>query len=136
MVICDRGKGPATPIHSRETPRVSFAPRRPTRSDHVLRVPLLLLAAGAAAAWALDGPPAAAALVSLAVYEIALSVDNAVPMAGVAGRLHPGTRRAFLAVGLVAGVLVMRLVVPPLAVSAAATQPADETAAAITAFLD
>lgn len=110
-------------------------PRRdPDRRRHVLRLPLLLLVVGAAAAWWLDGPYAAAALVTLAAYEIALSADNAVPMAGVAGRLHPQTRRIFLTVGLFVGVLVMRLAIPPLAVSTAQQEDPQETAEAI--FVD
>ncbi|WP_432572326.1 DUF475 domain-containing protein [Kineococcus sp. SYSU DK005] len=88
----------------------------------VLRVPLALLLVGAAGAWWLDGPPAAAALVTLAAYEIALSADSAVPMAGVAGRLHQRAKQVFLAAGLLAGVIVMRLVAPPVVVSASARE--------------
>lgn len=106
----------------------------PTTHRHVLRLPLLLLVVGALAAWWLDGGYAAAALITIAAYEIALSADNAVPMAGVAGRLHPQTRRIFLTVGLFLGVLVMRLAIPPLAVSTAQQEDPQQTAEAI--FVD
>ncbi|WP_432562517.1 DUF475 domain-containing protein [Kineococcus sp. SYSU DK003] len=107
---------------------------RPVRSANasdrnVLGLPLALVVAAGAAAWALDGPYAAAALVTLACYEIALSVDNAVPMAGVAGRLHPRMRQVFLTAGLFAGVVVMRLFVPPLAVATAGGEHVAETTA-------
>jgi len=95
----------------------------------VLGVPLALALVAAALAWALDGAYAAAALLTLAAYEIALSVDNAVPMAGVAGRLHPRMRQVFLTAGLFVGVVVMRLFVPPVAVSAAGGEPVSETTA-------
>lgn len=96
---------------------------------------MLAVAAGAAA-WVFDGPYAAAALITLACYEIALSVDNAVPMAGVAGRLHPRMRQVFLTAGLFVGVVVMRLFVPPLAVATAAGEPVAETTAAVVADPD
>jgi uncharacterized protein len=99
-----------------------------TRRD-VLGLPLVLALVAAALAWAVDGPYAAAALLTLAAYEIALSVDNAVPMAGVAGRLHPRMRQVFLTAGLFVGVVVMRLFVPPVAVSAAGGDPVTETTA-------
>ncbi|NLE78282.1 MAG: DUF475 domain-containing protein [Rhodococcus sp.] len=83
----------------------------------VASVPVALLAAGSAAAWWFGGWPAAAALITLAMLEIALAADSAVPMAGLAGRLHNVTRRFFLAVGLTLGVVAMRLGATPVAVA-------------------
>lgn len=126
---------PRTTTPRTTTPPAGSTPHRATGSDrHVLRLPLLLLVVGAAAAWWLDGVYAAAALITIAAYEIALSADNAVPMAGVAGRLHPQTRRIFLTVGLFLGVLVMRLAIPPLAVSTAQQEDPQQTAETI--FVD
>jgi hypothetical protein len=101
------------------------------RRRDVVGLPVGLAALGGAIAWLLDGPGAAAALVTLAAYEIALSVDNAVPMAGVAGRLHPRMRQVFLTAGLFLGVVVMRLFVPPVAVATAGGEDVAETAAAM-----
>ncbi|WP_432544167.1 DUF475 domain-containing protein [Kineococcus sp. SYSU DK002] len=110
--------------------RPTPTPVRPGHRD-VLGVPLLLALVAAAIAWVLGGHLAAAALVTLAAYEIALSVDNAVPMAGVAGRLHPRTRAVFLTAGLFVGVVVMRLLVPPLAVATAGGEELADTTADI-----
>lgn len=86
-----------------------------TRS--LLTVPLLLTVATAVAAWAVLGPAAALAFVALALLEIAMAADSSVPMAGIAGRLHSPARRLFLSLGIVAGVLAMRLLLPPVAVA-------------------
>jgi hypothetical protein len=102
----------------------------PSRRD-VLGLPIGLAVLGGAIAWALGGPYAAAALMTLAAYEIALSVDNAVPMAGVAGRLHPRMRQVFLTAGLFLGVVVMRLFIPPVAVATAGGADVAETTAAM-----
>ncbi|MDM7889189.1 DUF475 domain-containing protein [Curtobacterium sp. RHCJP20] len=94
-----------------------------TRS--LLTVPLLLTAAAAAVAWIAFGPAAALAFAALAVLEIAMAADSSVPMAGIAGRLHSPARRLFLSLGIVAGVLAMRLLLPPAAVAVGgATDPA------------
>lgn len=82
----------------------------------LLTVPLLLTVTAAALAWLVLGPAAALAFVALALLEIAMAADSSVPMAGIAGRLHSPARRLFLSLGIVAGVLAMRLVLPPVAV--------------------
>jgi hypothetical protein len=105
----------------------------PLRRRDVIGLPVALALLGGAAAWALEGPHAAAALVTLAAYEVALSVDNAVPMAGVAGRLHPRMRQVFLTAGLFVGVVVMRLFVPPVAVATAGGEDVAETTTAMVA---
>ncbi|AIV40106.1 DUF475 domain-containing protein [Curtobacterium sp. MR_MD2014] len=86
-----------------------------TRS--LLTVPLVLTVAAAAAAWVTLGPAAALAFAALALLEIAMAADSSVPMAGIAGRLHSPARRLFLSLGIVAGVLAMRLLLPPAAVA-------------------
>ena len=98
-----------------------------TRS--LLTVPLLITVAAAAAAWLVLGPAAALAFVALAFLEIAMAADSSVPMAGIAGRLHSPARRLFLSLGIVAGVLAMRLLLPPAAVAVGdATDPASSVA--------
>lgn len=94
-----------------------------TRS--LLTVPLVLTVAAATVAWVALGPAAALAFGALALLEIAMAADSSVPMAGIAGRLHSPARRLFLSIGIVAGVLAMRLVLPPAAVAVGgATDPA------------
>lgn len=87
----------------------------------------MLLTLGSSAAWWFGGWPAAAALVTLAMLEIALAADSAVPMAGLAGRLHDVSRRLFLAVGLTLGVVVMRLGVTPVAVATVTGERASDS---------
>ncbi|MBF4581596.1 DUF475 domain-containing protein [Curtobacterium sp. VKM Ac-2865] len=82
----------------------------------LLTVPLSLTVVAAALAWIVLGPAAALAFVALALLEIAMAADSSVPMAGIAGRLHSPARRLFLSLGIVAGVLAMRLMLPPVAV--------------------
>ena len=82
----------------------------------LLTVPLSLTVVAAALAWVVLGPAAAVAFIALAVLEIAMAADSSVPMAGIAGRLHSPARRLFLSLGIVAGVLTMRLLLPPAAV--------------------
>jgi hypothetical protein len=82
----------------------------------LLTVPLSLTVVVAALTWALLGPVAALAFAALALLEIAMAADSSVPMAGIAGRLHSPARRLFLSLGIVAGVVAMRLVLPPVAV--------------------
>ncbi len=101
-----------------------------TRS--LLTVPLLITVAAAAAAWFVLGPAAALAFVALALLEIAMAADSSVPMAGIAGRLHSPARRLFLSLGIVAGVLAMRLLLPPAAVAVGdATDPASSVQEAV-----
>jgi len=101
-----------------------------TRS--LLTVPLLITVAAAAAAWLVLGPAAALAFVALAFLEIAMAADSSVPMAGIAGRLHSPARRLFLSLGIVAGVLAMRLLLPPAAVAVGdATDPASSVEEAV-----
>lgn len=101
-----------------------------TRS--LLTVPLLITVAAAALAWAVLGPAAALAFVALAFLEIAMAADSSVPMAGIAGRLHSPARRLFLSLGIVAGVLAMRLLLPPAAVAVGdATDPASSVEQAV-----
>jgi len=101
-----------------------------TRS--LLTVPLLTTVAVAAFAWAVLGPAAALAFVALALLEIAMAADSSVPMAGIAGRLHSPARRLFLSLGIVAGVLAMRLLLPPAAVAVGdATDPASSVSEAV-----
>jgi hypothetical protein len=83
----------------------------------VLTVPLTVTLAAAAVAWVVLGPAAALAFVALALLEVAMAADSSVPMAGIAGRLHSPARRLFLSIGIVAGVLAMRLMLPPVAVA-------------------
>jgi hypothetical protein len=82
----------------------------------LLTAPLSLTVVAAALAWIVLGPAAALAFVALALLEIAMAADSSVPMAGIAGRLHSPARRLFLSLGIVAGVLAMRLMLPPVAV--------------------
>ncbi|ROQ38470.1 hypothetical protein EDF46_2108 [Frondihabitans sp. PhB188] len=97
-----------------------------------LTLPLALLAGAVVAAWLLISPAAALALIALAVLEIAMAADSSVPMAGIASRIHHPARRIFLSVGLVAGVLAMRLILPPAAVAVSlAESPADAAAEAV-----
>ncbi|KNC18841.1 hypothetical protein AC792_09800 [Arthrobacter sp. RIT-PI-e] len=101
-----------------------------TRSS--LALPLTLTAAAVPLMWWLVSPAAAFALVALVVLEIAMSIDSSVPMAGIAARLHAPARRVFLSVGLVTGVLVMRLLLPPAAVAVSqAESPADAVTEAL-----
>ncbi|TCU46884.1 hypothetical protein EDF52_101195 [Curtobacterium sp. PhB42] len=101
-----------------------------TRS--LLTVPLSITVAAAAAAWFVLGPAAALAFVALALLEIAMAADSSVPMAGIAGRLHSPARRLFLSLGIVAGVLAMRLLLPPAAVAVGdATDPASSVQEAV-----
>ncbi|ROP66923.1 DUF475 domain-containing protein [Curtobacterium sp. PhB115] len=101
-----------------------------TRS--LLTVPLLITVTAAAVAWAVLGPAAALAFVALALLEIAMAADSSVPMAGIAGRLHSPARRLFLSLGIVAGVLAMRLLLPPAAVAVGdATDPAASVGEAV-----
>ncbi|WP_439691480.1 DUF475 domain-containing protein [Curtobacterium sp. SP.BCo] len=101
-----------------------------TRS--LLTVPLLTTVAAAAVAWSVLGPAAALAFVALALLEIAMAADSSVPMAGIAGRLHSPARRLFLSLGIVAGVLAMRLLLPPAAVAVGdATDPASSVGEAV-----
>ncbi|MCS6576949.1 DUF475 domain-containing protein [Curtobacterium poinsettiae] len=101
-----------------------------TRS--LLTVPLLITVAAAAAAWLVLGPAGALAFVALAFLEIAMAADSSVPMAGIAGRLHSPARRLFLSLGIVAGVLAMRLLLPPAAVAVGdATDPASSVEEAV-----
>ncbi|OIH93721.1 DUF475 domain-containing protein [Curtobacterium sp. MCBA15_001] len=100
----------------------------------LLTVPLLITVGLAAAAWTVLGPAAALAFVALALLEIAMAADSSVPMAGIAGRLHSPARRLFLSVGIVAGVLAMRLMLPPAAVAVGdATDPAQAVTEAVVA---
>lgn len=99
---------------------------------HPLALPLVLTAAAVPLMWWLVSPAAAFVLVALVVLEMAMSVDSSVPMAGIAARLHSPARRLFLSVGLVAGVLVMRLLLPPAAVAVSqAESPADAATKAL-----
>jgi hypothetical protein len=82
----------------------------------LLTLPLLVTVTAAALAWVVLGPAAALTFVALALLEIAMAADSSVPMAGIAGRLRTPARRLFLSLGIVAGVVVMRLVLPPAAV--------------------
>ncbi len=101
-----------------------------TRS--LLTVPLLTTVAAAALAWFVLGPAAALAFVVLALLEIAMAADSSVPMAGIASRLHSPARRLFLSLGIVAGVLAMRLLLPPAAVAVGdATDPASSVGEAV-----
>ena len=101
-----------------------------TRSS--LTLPLLLTAIAVAVAWFAISPAAAFILLALALLEIAMAVDSSVPMAGLAARLHSPARRLFLSVGLVIGVLSMRLLLPPAAVAVAADESlAESTAEAV-----
>jgi uncharacterized protein len=93
----------------------------------LLWFPFLLTAGAAGLAWFAIGPAAALALVALALLEVAMAADSSVPMAGIAARLHSPARRLFLSLGIVAGVLAMRLLLPPAAV--AASLGADPSAA-------
>ena len=98
----------------------------------LLTLPLLLTVACAALAWTVLGPAAALAFVALALLEIAMAADSSVPMAGIAGRLHSPARRLFLSLGIVAGVLAMRLLLPPAAVAVGdATDPAQAVTEAV-----
>ncbi|KQS07963.1 hypothetical protein ASG04_12455 [Curtobacterium sp. Leaf183] len=100
----------------------------------LLTVPLLVTVALAALAWGVLGPAAAFAFVALALLEIAMAADSSVPMAGIAGRLHSPARRLFLSLGIVAGVLAMRLLLPPAAVAVGdATDPAQAVTEAVVA---
>lgn len=106
------------------------APR--TLARHSLALPFALTAAAVPLMWWLVSPAAAFALVALVVLEVAMSVDSSVPMAGIAARLHSPARRLFLSVGLVAGVLAMRLLLPPAAVAVSqAESPADAATKAL-----
>lgn len=97
-----------------------------------LALPLLLLAVCVPVAWILLSPAAAAALTALALLEIAMAADTSVPMAGIAARIQHPARRLFLSVGLVLGVLAMRLLLPPTAVAVTqAESPADAAAEAV-----
>lgn len=98
----------------------------------LLTVPLLTTTAVAALAWFTLGPAAALAFVALALLEIAMAADSSVPMAGIAGRLHSPARRLFLSLGIVAGVLAMRLLLPPAAVAVGdASDPASAVSEAV-----
>ncbi len=100
----------------------------------LLTLPLLVTVAAAALAWAVLGPAAALAFGALALLEVAMAADSSVPMAGIAGRLHSPARRLFLSLGIVAGVLAMRLVLPPAAVVVGtAEDPAATIGEAVTA---
>jgi hypothetical protein len=97
-----------------------------------LALPLVLLVLAVPAAWVLISPAAAAVLAALTVLEIAMAADSSVPMAGIASRIQHPARRVFLSVGLVVGVLTMRLLLPPAAVAVTqAESPADAAAEAI-----
>ncbi|MDR6171530.1 DUF475 domain-containing protein [Curtobacterium sp. SORGH_AS_0776] len=101
-----------------------------TRS--LLTVPLLTTVAAGALAWFALGPAAVLAFVALALLEIAMAADSSVPMAGIASRLHSPARRLFLSLGIVAGVLAMRLLLPPAAVAVGdATDPASSVGEAV-----
>ncbi|MFJ3382997.1 MULTISPECIES: DUF475 domain-containing protein [unclassified Curtobacterium] len=98
----------------------------------LLTVPLLITVAAAALAWFVLGPAAGLAFVALALLEIAMAADSSVPMAGIAGRLHSPARRLFLSLGIVAGVLAMRLLLPPAAVAVGdAADPASAVSEAV-----
>lgn len=87
----------------------------------VLRLVLLpgsLTVVAAIVAGVLLGPAVALALLMLVALEVAMAADSSVPMAGVAGRIDSPARRVFLSLGLVAAVVVTRLLLPPLAVAA------------------
>lgn len=100
----------------------------------LLTLPLVLTLSAAAVAWVVLGPAAALAFAALALLEIAMAADSAVPMAGIAGRLHSPARRLFLSLGIVASVLAMRLALPPAAVAVSgATDPASAVDAAVSA---
>ncbi|NQX28430.1 DUF475 domain-containing protein [Microbacteriaceae bacterium VKM Ac-2854] len=79
--------------------------------------------------WFLLSPAAAFALIALTVLELAMAADSSVPMAGIASRLHTPARRLFLSVGLVAGVLAMRILLPPAAVAVTTAESPREVAA-------
>jgi len=111
----------------------------PDRKDTVriltrnsLALPVVLTMVAFPLFWWLVSPAAAFALIALVVLEIAMTADSSVPMAGIAARLHTPTRRLFLSIGLVAGVLAMRLLLPPAAV---AVSQAESPAAAATEAL-
>ncbi|QZQ53683.1 DUF475 domain-containing protein (plasmid) [Curtobacterium sp. TC1] len=82
-----------------------------------LTVPLLITAASTAAMWFALGPAVTLTFVSLAFLEIAMAADSSVPMAGIASRIHSSARQLFLSLGIVVGVLAMRLFLPPAAVA-------------------
>ncbi|GAA4670867.1 DUF475 domain-containing protein [Frondihabitans cladoniiphilus] len=94
-----------------------------------LALPLLLLAAALPLAWFLLSPTAALALLALTVLEIAMAADSSVPMAGIASRIAHPARRLFLSVGLVLGVVAMRLLLPPAAVAVSTAESAVDAAA-------
>ncbi|NQX12504.1 DUF475 domain-containing protein [Microbacteriaceae bacterium VKM Ac-2855] len=97
-----------------------------------LGLPLILLIVATPLAWFLLSPAAAFALIALTVLELAMAADSSVPMAGIAGRLHSPARRLFLSIGLVAGVLAMRILLPPAAVAVATDEsPRDAAAEAV-----
>lgn len=97
-----------------------------------LALPIVLTVVAVPLVWWLVSPAAAFALVALVVLEVAMSADSSVPMAGIAARLHLPARRFFLSVGLVAGVLAMRLLLPPAAVAvSAAESPVDAATEAL-----
>lgn len=106
--------------------------RTETRGLGGLGLPLILLLIAVPLAWFLLSPAAAFALMALTVLELAMAADSSVPMAGIASRLHTPARRLFLSVGLVAGVLAMRILLPPAAVAVTtAESPRDAAAEAI-----
>lgn len=100
---------------------------------HSILLPAILTAVCAAGAWLLISPAAAVALLALALLEIAMATDSSVPMAGIASRIGAPARRLFLSVGIVAGVLAMRILLPPAAV--AVGTPLSPTEAATEALL-
>ncbi|PPG41500.1 DUF475 domain-containing protein [Pseudoclavibacter sp. RFBA6] len=99
----------------------------------IVIVPALLTAVAAVVAGVALGPQVALALVLLVTLEIAMAADSSVPMAGVASRIDSRARQLFLSLGLVIGVVSVRLLLPPLAV---ATDEGDAGGAMVEAVVE
>jgi hypothetical protein len=93
---------------------MSFLPAR----LQFFQVPLLALAGGVALAFAFGGAEQAFVVAVLAVFEVALSFNNAVINATVLERMNRYWQRLFLTLGLLIAVFGVRLVLPILLVSA------------------
>ena len=94
-----------------------------------LALPLALLAIAVPATWIVVSPAAAFVLLALTLLEIAMAADSSVPMAGIASRIAHPAKKVFLSIGLVAGVIGMRLLLPPAAVAVTQTASPGEAAA-------
>ena len=99
----------------------------------IVIVPALLTAVAAVVAGLTLGPQVALALVILVTLEIVMAADSSVPMAGVASRIDSRARQLFLSLGLVVGVVTVRLLLPPLAV---ATDEGDAGGAMVDAVVE